>query len=251
MNSYFIEMDHEFVKDQLEKLGYKDLDDDIIEEFLEKLQEDGDLPVIPTIPKRFYSEKHYKENITQKKSTFSTKTQKNTNLEKKSERKIKNNSKKEEIIIKSSRTVRTSHGTKTSHGMKTSQKKTDSNDREISELSQRLKLLKNKGKELDEDIKQCKLAITNSPNEIVDVPIYFGPNANNQRDPYPVVSIRKTGGFIRPPPIRGTRKHIHPNGHKLTYEERFPYYIPVPERRQDELRWKIRQKLIYSDPKYH
>lgn len=238
-------MDHEFVKEQLEKLGYKNLDDEIIEEFLEKLQEDGDLPVIPTIPKRFYSKEVYSKNVSQKKSSHSTKTQTNTNIEKRSDQRLKKINKNEEFAVKSSKTVRNHH--KASYYPK----KNGSKGNEISEWSNKLQSIKNKGRELDENIKKCKLAITYSPDEPIDVPIYFGPTADYKRDPYPVVWKKKSGGFIRPPPIRGTRKHIHPNGHKLTYKERFPDYVPAPERRRDEHRWKLRQKFIYSDPKYH
>ena len=160
--------------------------------------------------------------------------------------------KKEKIISKDTKTnIKSSRIVRSQQKTEISSNKNGTKDNEISQWSQKLRSIKNKGKLLDHDILQCKLAITSPCEEIVDVPIYYGPNAEYQRDPYPVVSIRKSGGFIRPPPIKGTRKHIHPNGHKLTYDERFPYYLPAPERRRDELRWKIRQKLIYSDPKYH
>jgi hypothetical protein len=88
-----------------------------------------------------------------------------------------------------------------------------------------------------------------------DVSLYYG-TSERQLHPYP--AVRKTvagkGGFIRPPPIRASRKtggQDAKKGKRLLYEERFPDYVPPPEKRRDDLRWKIRQQLAYSDPKYH
>lgn len=234
-------MDHDFVKEQLTKLGYKNLTDELIDEFLEKMQEDDELPIIPTIPRRFHEEIDQQINSTERKNSHNV-----IYIEKSSQQNTV--SKRNQTNVKSTNSIQSA---RKNHKSKAISKKDVSKDDEILEWSSKLKSIKKKGKKLDDHIQRYRSTTIKLSDEIIDIPIYFGPDAERIRDPYPFIKKRKSGGFIRPPPIRGTRKYIHPNGHKLTYEERFPYYIPVPERRRDELRWRIRQKLVYSDPKYH
>jgi hypothetical protein len=124
---------------------------------------------------------------------------------------------------------------------------------EIGEWSKRLRSVENKAHNLDSQIQECKAAILE--NQYTDVPLYYG-SAERGLDPYPAVhrKISGGGGFIRPPSVRASRrptgKNAH-NGKRLLYEQRFPDYVPPPERRRDALRWKIRQQIEYSDPRYH
>ncbi|OHT01328.1 hypothetical protein TRFO_07550 [Tritrichomonas foetus] len=126
----------------------------------------------------------------------------------------------------------------------------DEEDEEIINWSKKIKSIQNKGQNLDDQMQQCRSAIIDPPTDVADVPIYFG-TSERKLDPYPTVKKKMTGGFIRPPPVRSSRKAGGPKGRRLLYEERVPDYVPPPERRRDALRWQIRQKLIYSDPKYH
>jgi hypothetical protein len=118
----------------------------------------------------------------------------------------------------------------------------------------RLKTLQTKGRDLDAQIQECRSAIMDPPPnaQAEDVSLYYG-TSERKLHPYPAVqkSVAGGGGFIRPPPIRASKRVGGSNkGKRLLYEQRFPDYVPPPERRRDELRWKIRQQLAYSDPKY-
>jgi hypothetical protein len=88
-----------------------------------------------------------------------------------------------------------------------------------------------------------------------DVGLHAG-GSGRKADPYAAQKRESAAGdgFIRAPPIRASRKPAGPkreSGRRLLYEERFPDYVPGPEKRRDELRWQLRKKLAYSDPKYH
>jgi hypothetical protein len=129
---------------------------------------------------------------------------------------------------------------------------------ELSQWSRRLKAVEAKARGLDSQILECRSAIINpSADEPLGkaIPLYCSTSRRGV-DPYPAISRRVSGGggFIRPPPVRASRKLVGQQpkkGQRLLYEERFPDYVPPPERRRDQLRWRIRQQLEYSDPKYH
>jgi hypothetical protein len=131
----------------------------------------------------------------------------------------------------------------------------DEDDEEIAGWKRRLRSIQKKAHDLDVQIQGCRQAVLKADNEVKDVPLYFG-TSERKRDPYPAVKskVSGSGGFIRPPPIRASRRPAGPlkgKGRRLLYEERFPDYVPGPEQRRDKERWLIRQKLAYSDPKYH
>ena len=127
-------------------------------------------------------------------------------------------------------------------------------DEELKQWNQKMTLLQNKADSLDQNLQQCKSAILNPPTTQpdVDIPLYFG-TSEIKLDPYPVVKGEYDGGYIRPPPSKNLKKKTikqNPKGRKLLYEEKFPDYVPPPDRRRDALRWSIRKKLIYSHPDY-
>jgi hypothetical protein len=87
---------------------------------------------------------------------------------------------------------------------------------------------------------------------------------SSEKDPYPPVP-GKSHGYIRPPKLVGrsksTRNPIYKN--EVCYpppdfvewrrkcEEGRQGWIPGPERRRDRLRWRLREKYMYSHPDYH
>ena len=93
-----------------------------------------------------------------------------------------------------------------------------------------MKDLNRKAKNLDHQIEECRSAIMEWPMEYVDVPLYCG-TSERKLDPYPSVPNRN-GGFIRQPPIRSSRRSNSKKRRKLLYSERFPDYVPPPERRR-------------------
>lgn len=166
----------------------------------------------------------------------------------------KNQSKKDEgegAIDSSKMAVRKSYNTSTINKVHHA----EDDDDEIAEWSHRIDSIKSRAEEFDQNMQQCRTVIMESNNQKanVDVPMYFG-TSERKLDPYPAVKKENTGGFIRPPPVKPSKKALglkkKTKGRRLLYEERFPDYIPPPERRRDSLRWSIRQKLIYSHPDY-
>lgn len=130
----------------------------------------------------------------------------------------------------------------------------DDSDDEIQKWSQRMQSVRSKADEIERNMQECRSVIMDPPEDEpdVDVPMYFG-TSERKLDPYPTVKRKNAGGFIRPPPVKPSKKPVGSNkkkGRRLLYEERFPDYVPPPERRRDALRWSIRQKLIYSHPDY-
>ena len=131
------------------------------------------------------------------------------------------------------------------------------NDEETDDFEQRIKALREKAASLDETLQQCRDVVLSPPDDgpdEVDVPLYAG-TSERKLDPYPTVKKQYVGGFIRPPPVKPSKRPLgaaKKKGKRLLYEQRHPEssYIPPPERRRDALRWSIRQKLIYSHPDY-
>lgn len=94
-------------------------------------------------------------------------------------------------------------------------------------------------------------------------PLYFF-NYENYKDPYPKIRCCKGGrGYIYPPPWRANRRRypIYKNEvysrppdfiHELRAIERKPRpYVPGNEQRNDDMRFRIREKLRYSHPDFH
>ncbi|OHS94441.1 hypothetical protein TRFO_39345 [Tritrichomonas foetus] len=249
-------MDREFVKQQLIKCGYTDVTDEIVDEFLERLQEDDELPITPTSPKRASPKPVKKSSPVSKRESPPKQKPRFANVEDDDDEDVDDDEydEVEESPAKYNQTKRISSQKAASPKRSTrasgSLNKKDEMDDEIRGWMKRVKVIENKGRELDNQMQQCRTAIIDPPADEVDVPMYFG-TSERKLDPYPTVKKKAAGGFIRPPPIRSSRKVVNKKGRRLLYEERNPEYIPPPERRRDELRWQIRQKLIYSDPKYH
>ena len=94
-------------------------------------------------------------------------------------------------------------------------------------------------------------------------PLYYF-NYENYKDPYPKIRCCKGGrGYILPPPWRANRRRypIYKNEvysrppdfiNELRALERKPRpYVPGNEQRNDDLRFRIREKLRYSHPDFH
>lgn len=94
-------------------------------------------------------------------------------------------------------------------------------------------------------------------------PLYYF-NYENYKDPYPKIRCCKGGrGYIYPPPWRANRRRypIYKNEvysrppdfiHELRAIERKPRpYVPGNEQRNDDLRFRIREKMRYSHPDFH
>jgi hypothetical protein len=209
-------MDQEFlqaVRENLLSLGYEKLSDALVEEFAQRLQQDEGFALSPTEHNEFVCGAEEEPEFRPK--------------------------------------------TIPSPARKSGGRVDDLGD-EITQWSKKLKSIENKAQNLDSQIRQCKSAIIDSAageTQYTDVSLYYG-NAECGLDPYPAVKrkISGGGGFIRPPPVRTSRRQVGKNAHtgkRLLYEQRFPDYVPPPERRRDALRWRIRQQIEYSDPRYH
>ena len=247
-------MDREFVRQQLLKLGHSPelLTDDLIDEFIEKIQEDEDLPPSPAKPKA--SPKKSPKMSPPKKSPSPKPKPVSTKL---SSRRVEPSTDDDYSDDVEEPERSQSKVTRSPHRESPKRRARDDDDEEINGWLKRLKQIDNRARKLDEKIQECRSAIIDPPTDDItsDVPLYYG-KAERKRDPYPTVkkSFAGGGGFIRPPPIRASRRPAGPGkakGRRLLYEERFPDYVPGPEQRRDALRWKLRQKLAYSDPKYH
>jgi hypothetical protein len=225
-------MDPEFlrvVRDNLHSLGYQNLSDSLVEEFATRLQDEGTHITWPS--PRSHQRERPEEQVPKSSGPDSA---------------------GEPERVESPRTA--------PKGLRKSPRKAAAEDDkdEVGEWSRRLKTIQAKTRGLDSQIQECRSAIIGpSADEpsYKDVPLYYG-TSERGLDPYPAVSRRVSGGggFIRPPPARAGRKPAGQRlrkGRRLLYEERFPDYVPPPERRRDELRWRIRQQLEYSDPRYH
>lgn len=258
----------EFIRQQLVKCGFKDLNDELLDGFIESLKDGGDLlstskgntsPERPsTISQSSTSNRNrYQTRLNQgsnKYSATSTLHEQEEDLIEEEEE-VDDDDEEEEIEEPLPRrtqlkSTRNSINTQKKNSNKNSISSKYDDDEEISNWSKRLKSIQSKAQNLDNQISECRKAIVDDQvDDEKDVPLYFG-TSERKLDPYPTVKKKMSGGFIRPPPVRSSRK-TGPKGRKLLYEERNPEYIPPPERRRDGLRWQIRQKLIYSDPKYH
>jgi hypothetical protein len=217
------------VRQNLLSLGYRDLSDSLVEEFAQRLQEDEGFTLSPQKPSPAEAEPRKRSAAPRKPAELISGS----------------DSEPEDVPNAQSRAP--------APGEKPLKVTFDTNDDEISEWSKRLKILHAKGQSLDTQIKECRSAIMDDPGDAVqDVSLYSG-TSERKLHPYPAVqrSVAGGGGFIRPPPVRSSKRATGPSkGKRLLYEQRFPDYVPPPERRRDELRWKIRQQLAYSDPKY-
>lgn len=258
----------EFIRQQLVKCGFKDLNDELLDGFIESLKDGGDLlstskgnvsPERPsTISQSSNNQTRYQTRSNQgtRKYTAASNDQEEDLIDEEEEVEDDEEEEIEEPLPKRGqmKSATVTRGSMNSTQRKNSNRNSISSkyddDEEITNWSRRLKSIQSKAQNLDTQISECRKAIVDDQiDDEKDIPLYYG-TSERKLDPYPTVKKKMSGGFIRPPPVRSSRK-AGPKGRKLLYEERNPEYIPPPERRRDALRWQIRQKLIYSDPKYH
>jgi hypothetical protein len=225
------------VRVQLERSGYKDIPDSILEEFTRRLQQDDEFAFSSTAPPVEDSPPKpvHKPRVVLERPPSPPEPQSHEAKQPAAGENVPAN---------------------TSIRHKRSPTKQANQDDELASWSKRIQGIQAKAKTLDSQIQECRSVIADSPVKPheVDVGLYFG-TAGRPLDPYPTVKKNHAGGggFIRPPPIRASRKPAGPkksSGRRLLYEERFPDYVPGPEQRRDALRWEIRKKLAYSDPQY-
>jgi hypothetical protein len=236
-------MDPEFlqaVRDNLLGLGYKNLSDALDEEFARRLQQDEGLALSPAaVPRKAPKPAPRAKPAEQPK--------------KKSEASVSDAEESEEEPEFRPTTI--ASPPRKSGGKAALDENAED---EISQWSNRLRSIENKAHNLNSQIQECKSAIIDpaaDENQYTDVPLYYG-SAERGLDPYPALNrkISGGGGFIRPLPVRASRRPAGKNpekGKRLLYEQRFPDYVPGPEQRRDALRWRIRQQIEYSDPRYH
>jgi hypothetical protein len=225
------------VRAQLAKSGYTDIPDDLLEEFTRRLQEDDEFDFTPANPPpRTSPPKPAKKQKPPKKAPPPP-DDSSSSAEDEPPPRAEPSPRKAPVKHAPSRHA-------------------DSDD-EIHGWAQRLQAIQAKARTLDSHIQECRSVIMDPPagGRDTDVGLYFG-TSERKLDPYPTVKRQYAGGggFIRPPPVNASRKQPgskKPSGKRLLYEERFPDYVPGPEKRRDDLRWEIRKKLAYSDPKYH
>ena len=247
----------EFIRKNLIMNGIKDVDDDLLDEFIESLKANGDLlstsnENVP--PERSTKRNNYPTRLNQpQKGSRIPKPNTTKLIDEDEEEEEIDNEEEEEIEEMPPKRTQPKQIKSTVNAQRKNTKKSSERleeDEEINNWSKRLKSIQSKALNLDTQIAECRKAIVDDQVEDEkDIPLYFG-TSERKLDPYPTVKKKMSGGFIRPPPVRSSRK-TGPKGRRLLYEERNPEYVPPPERRRDELRWQIRQKLIYSDPKYH
>lgn len=235
-----------YVTKELKRLGYEGLTPDLIQDFIQKLKDDNESLV---------STSNSPKSAKRGKSPIKKVNRQQQDMEEEEEEDIEEmpSPKKIPSPIKT-QSPRSANKTQRSTKTPRSSKKSlhDEEDEEIRDWNSRIKAIKKKANSLDVQIAECRSAILDPPEHEVDIPMYYG-TSERKLDPYPTVKRKYAGGggFIRPPPVKANRKPTGPKGKRLLYEERFPDYVPPPERRRDSLRWQIRQKLAYSDPKYH
>ena len=224
-------MDPEYIRAQLAKCGYTDISDDLLHEFITRLEKEGDVTSIKIISHRFPPRR-----LKRSASAGSRSSKRNQQTKKKRSPSSPLRNPRRQSQSKSSKaTSPAKEETETT----TTIVSHNFNDPEISQWTAKLKILRSRGNSLSSRIQKLRSSL-HSTNDYVDCPVSFG-KTRNKYDPYPIVHRGITGGFIRPPPIRSSRRRKLKIG---------PEYIPPPERRRDDYRWKIRQKLIYSDPRY-
>lgn len=242
-----MELDRECVKQHLLRLGYgpEMLGDEMIDEFIQKLNEDDDMPASPSKPSPAQAKRgspQAKKALSPPRQTASpTKPSQRMRADPEDDEDDEDYDQPEKPPPRRSpvKSARRQHY----------------DDDELEGWSKRIGRIQQRGKDIDGLIQECRSTVMNPvEDETVDVPLYWG-TSERKLDPYPAVKKKVTGGggFIRPPPVRASRRPTGSNkakGRRLLYEERFPPYVPGPEKRRDALRWQIRQKLEYSDPKY-
>ena len=136
------------------------------------------------------------------------------------------------------------------------------NPNEVNEWEERLTKWENKVQALELQLKACEEMETRAASESKAIRMAM------ETDPlraYPYLSrdITKKGGFIHPPtyqeacrsrfPIYKNEVYKRPPDFILQYREnerKNRGYIPGPMNRQDDLRWKIKERIIYSHPDY-
>lgn len=255
-------MDEAEVRKLLEASGYKNIPPETLKAFVRSLQEEEDAdPEDMEIEEEEIHEYRPLQKPPMKKSLLPAKRQPIKNVSKSPPKKIDNDDQEDsddnEAIPPPKKASPKPASPKKSSPKRIQPKSKFDDDDETAKWTKRMQELRNKADQLDQSLQECRDIIMQDPpeddGEAVDVPMYFG-TSERKLDPYPAVKKEYVGGFIRPPPVKPNKRKNAPvpkKGRRLLYEERFPDYIPPPERRRDDLRWSIRQKLTYSDPAYH
>ena len=214
----------EILQDQLHQAGY-DVPHDVVQEFSQFLQSESE-----------HSRKNQNKTNPESPET-------NTKTEKKTKKSKKQTAKKKSPT----------HQTRASIPV-------DSEQEESIWIS-KIQQLQQRAKAIDLQLKAC--------NEICDdnakysaEPFYFF-NYEHNKDPYPRIKKYNGGhGYIMPPPWRANRRRypIYKNEvygrppyfiAELRASERKPRpWIPGPEHNGQDLRFRIREKMVYSHPDY-
>ena len=235
----------------LEKSGYKDIPQDLLNDFMNALKEEEDESVNSVNVEEEEVEEYrpLRRQVPRKTISPAKKIQKKESSSPK--RNLPPPEPIERVPVKKTKRVQVAEEFDDDN---------NENDDETEEFENRIKALKLKASELDQTLRECRDVVLSPADDednqgALDVPMYYG-TSERKLDPYPAVKKELAGGFIRPPPVKPSKKPVGANkkkGKRLLYEERHPEssYVPPPERRRDSLRWSIRQKLVYSHPDYH
>ena len=135
-------------------------------------------------------------------------------------------------------------------------------ENEEADWNGRLQRLQQKAMALDLQLEACT-DICEEPTNSSGPPLYRF-NFDNYKDPYPTLHKSAGGrGFIRPPKHVCTRMRFPIYKRDVCYPppefvkqqremEKMPKpYVPDEHNSQDELRWRLRERMIYSHPDYH
>ena len=127
----------------------------------------------------------------------------------------------------------------------------------------RLRQLQQKAMALDLQLEACTDICQEEEKSTSGPPLYRF-NFENYKDPYPTLAKSAGGmGYIKPPKHVCIRMRFPIYKKDVCYPppdfirqmrevEKLPKpYVPDEKNRQDELRWRLRERMIYSHPDYH
>lgn len=156
------------------------------------------------------------------------------------------------------------HHHKNNSTSKISKKSTADPETEVSNYSNKISELQKKAISLDLQLQACADTVSvDSPRKRKKDPLYLF-DFEDYCDPYaPLDKFKPGAGFIRPPPHVGIRRRFPILKSDVCYpppdfvaqlraSERKPTpYVPGNAQRQDDLRWRLRERFTYSHPDYH
>ena len=136
-------------------------------------------------------------------------------------------------------------------------------DTEEANWTGRLRQLQQKAMALDLQLEACTDICEEEKRSSSGPPLYRF-NFENYKDPDPIVAKSAGGkGYIKPPKHVCTRMRFPIYKRDVCYPppdfvrqmrelEKLPKpYVPDEKNRQDELRWRLRERMRYSHPDYH